>query len=161
MDDHAHAYLPVSRGYLGRVTMVGGGEFVLCTQPPCPDSDWNDCAQLCMRFRWSSLVTHDLNKKKQVKPSLKLTAELIVWPQKTVHRRAPNCTTVKGVLKIERWAEAHLQSSICHQCDPKKEGTSAEQPKWVVTQKYLHNNLAAHVHIQKNRTDKTFFPRKD
>lgn len=28
VDDHAHAHLPVSRGYLSGVTMVGGGELI-------------------------------------------------------------------------------------------------------------------------------------
>lgn len=65
VDDHARAHLAVSRGYVGGAWwVVSPAPF--CARPTSHDFDWNDCALLGVRSRWSDLMTHDPNRKKQV-----------------------------------------------------------------------------------------------
>lgn len=131
VDVHTHAHLPASRGYPGRVTIVGGSVLIFFSplNPPSLNLIWNDCALPGMRLHWSGLVTHDPNRKR-AKTSLKHKAELIVWPKKSVYQRSPACTTLERMLKIEKWTEAHLQRGrIPLGVIAKKEATFAVLPK--------------------------------
>lgn len=129
-------------------------ELLLCTQPTSHDSDWNDCALLCMGFHWSGFVTHGLNRKKQVQTSLKLITRVTVRRKKTV-QRPPNCSPVKGLLKINEQKLIYRALEM-PPVRSQNEGTSAEQLKWGATRKYTFIWLL-HMYTEKHQVFWSFW----